>query len=35
MLTPVTLQGKLVSLEPMTMDHVQDLCSAASEDRST
>lgn len=34
MLTPVTLRGNLVHLEPMTMDHVDDLCSAASEDRS-
>ncbi len=35
MLKPVTLRGKLVSLEPMTVDHVKDLCTAASEDRST
>ncbi|GAA3412538.1 GNAT family protein [Paenibacillus hodogayensis] len=35
MLTPITLRGRLVCLEPMTMDHVDDLCSAALEDRST
>lgn len=35
MLTPVTLRGRLVCLEPMTIAHVDDLCSAASEDRST
>ncbi|MGO0061138.1 GNAT family N-acetyltransferase [Brevibacillus fluminis] len=35
MLTPITIRGNLVCLEPMTMDHVQDLCAAASEDRST
>ncbi|MEK8132804.1 GNAT family protein [Paenibacillus filicis] len=35
MLTPVTLRGSLVSLEPMSIDHVPDLCSAGSEDRST
>jgi RimJ/RimL family protein N-acetyltransferase len=35
MLMPVTLRGRLVCLEPMTIDHVNDLCSAASEDRST
>jgi len=35
MLAPVTLRGRLVCLEPMTMNHAVDLCSAASEDRST
>lgn len=35
MLTPVTLRGNLVCLEPMTMDHAFDLYSAASDDRST
>ncbi|RNB80169.1 N-acetyltransferase [Brevibacillus fluminis] len=35
MLTPITIRGNLVCLEPMTMDHVHDLCAAASEDRST
>jgi N-acetyltransferase len=35
MLTPVTLRSCLVCLEPMTIDHVNDLCAAASEDRST
>ncbi|MCK1995030.1 GNAT family N-acetyltransferase [Peribacillus muralis] len=35
MLKPVTLRGHLVCLEPMTLDHVHDLCEAASEDRST
>lgn len=35
MLKPVTLRGCLVCLEPMTIDHVHDLCAAASEDRST
>jgi RimJ/RimL family protein N-acetyltransferase len=35
MLTPVRLRGRLVCLGPMTIDHVNDLCNAASEDRST
>ncbi|AOH54581.1 GNAT family N-acetyltransferase [Peribacillus muralis] len=35
MLKPVTLRGHLVCLEPMTVEHVHDLCAAASEDRST
>ncbi|HWL23831.1 MAG TPA: GNAT family protein, partial [Ureibacillus sp.] len=35
MLMPVTLRGRLVCLEPMTIDHVDDLCAVASEDRST
>lgn len=35
MLNQVTLHGSKVRLEPMTMDHVNDLCAAASEDRST
>lgn len=35
MLTPVTLYGSLVCLEPMTIEHVHDLCEAASEDRKT
>ncbi|WP_340373328.1 GNAT family protein [Peribacillus sp. FSL E2-0218] len=35
MLKPVTLRGHLVCLEPMTVDHVHELCAAASEDRST
>jgi N-acetyltransferase len=35
MLTPVTLYGSLVCLEPMKTEHVYDLCEAASEDRST
>ncbi|WP_042355818.1 GNAT family N-acetyltransferase [Bacillus rubiinfantis] len=35
MLTPVTLRGSIVCLEPMTIDHVNELCVAASEDRST
>lgn len=35
MLTPVRLPGRLICLEPMTIDHVNDLCNAASEDRST
>lgn len=35
MLTPVTLYGSLVCLEPMKTEHVYDLCEAAFEDRST
>lgn len=35
MLTPVTLRGRLICLEPMTINHVYDLCEAASVDRST
>jgi len=35
MLLPVTLYGSLVCLEPMKIEHVPDLCEAASEDRST
>ncbi|MFD0681633.1 MULTISPECIES: GNAT family N-acetyltransferase [unclassified Paenibacillus] len=35
MLTPVTLRGCIVCLEPMTIDHVNELCSVALEDRST
>lgn len=35
MLMPVTLRGHIVCLEPLTIDHVNDLCAAASEDRST
>lgn len=34
-LTPVTLQGHEVRLEPLTLHHVDDLVAAASEDRST
>ncbi|SDN06629.1 Protein N-acetyltransferase, RimJ/RimL family [Fictibacillus solisalsi] len=35
MLTPVTLYGSLVCLEPMKIEHIPDLCEAASENRST
>ncbi|GMX66802.1 GNAT family protein [Paenibacillus elgii] len=35
MLTPMTLCGRLVCLEPMTIDHVNAICDAASENRST
>ncbi|MCR4366744.1 MULTISPECIES: GNAT family N-acetyltransferase [Bacillus amyloliquefaciens group] len=35
MLTPVILRGSLVQLEPMTIDHTQALCDAASENRTT
>lgn len=35
MLKPVTLRGRLVSLEPMTVEHAKELCAAALEDRST
>ncbi|WP_276356065.1 GNAT family N-acetyltransferase [Cohnella caldifontis] len=35
MLSSITLRGRLVCLEPMTSDHVHDLCAAASEDRSS
>jgi len=35
MLTPVTLQGKIVRLEPMTLEHAGDLLAAAVQDRST
>ncbi|RXZ79538.1 N-acetyltransferase [Paenibacillaceae bacterium] len=35
MLSPVTLQGRLICLETMTIDHANDLCSAALEDRVT
>ncbi len=35
MLTRVTLHGRLVRLEPMTIDHIDDLCLAAAENRST
>ncbi|RJE90378.1 N-acetyltransferase [Paenibacillus sp. 1011MAR3C5] len=35
MLSPVTLQGKIVRLEPMTIEHAGDLYAAAMEDRST
>lgn len=35
MLTPLTLRGSLVCLEPLTIDHVNDLIAASSEDRST
>lgn len=35
MLSPVTLQGKIVRLEPMTLEHASDLVAAANEERST
>ena len=35
MLKPVILKGSLVQLEPMTIDHSQALCEAASENRTT
>lgn len=35
MLGPITLYGSLVCLEPMSIEHLHDLCAAASEDRST
>lgn len=35
MLTPVTLQGKIVRLEPMNIEHASDLFAAGVEDRST
>lgn len=35
MLMPVTLRGHLVCLEPLTIDHVNDLCVTVLEDRST
>lgn len=35
MLKPVILKGSLVQLEPMTIDHTQALCEAASENRRT
>ncbi|REK76944.1 GNAT family N-acetyltransferase [Paenibacillus paeoniae] len=35
MLTPVTLQGEIIRLEPMTIQHADELYTAAMEDRST
>lgn len=35
MLTPVTLQGNIVRLEPMTIEHADDLLAAAAVDRSS
>lgn len=35
MLTPITLRGKIVTLEPMSLANIEELYSAASEDRST
>jgi len=35
LLTPITLCGHVVCLEPMNLSHTEELCAAASEDRST